>query len=305
MDLTGKPSKRVKLTVSGAAVTALQTQFPWFAPCLKRSEACHPIGGCTLCKEYNPNGNAPKFIGFTKVVQDQNELKYHDSSDCHKKAMSLAKAAAGQGPLDQCRQQAAAAAAAKMADALQKEFRRLKAKLALQAELGKAWEPAYEAVARDAHLYPRVLQLAYISSVLPVQTACVERGFSRHRLVKTRLSSRKRLVTVDAELRMGLLAPPADAAALPLGEAAAQAGRAALQGAIRVIWRAGKHGKCMICMRTVGLQVDAIHRSCFCSGVLPFCCRTHGRSDLLPSGLTTRAPSPPSLWPCTARWLTF
>jgi hypothetical protein len=106
--------------------------------------------------------------------------------------------------------------------AVKAEFRQLKAKLALQAELGKAWEPAYEAIVKDAHLYPRVLQLAYIASVLPVQTACVERGFSRHRLVKTRLSSRKRLITVDAELRVGLLGPPADADAVPLVEAAAE-----------------------------------------------------------------------------------
>jgi hypothetical protein len=34
--------------------------------------------------------------------------------------------------------------------------------------------------------------------------------------MKTRLSSRMRLVTVDAELRVGLLGPPADAAAQPL-----------------------------------------------------------------------------------------
>ncbi len=83
------------------------------------------------------------------------------------------------------------------------------------------WEAAYAGVLSDRRLFPRVLQFVYIASVLPVQTACVERGFSRHRLVKTRLSSRKRLVTVDAELRVGLLGPPAEASALPLVEAAA------------------------------------------------------------------------------------
>jgi hypothetical protein len=39
--------------------------------------------------------------------------------------------------------------------------------------------------------------------------------------MKTRLSSRMRLVTVDAELRVGLLGPPADASAQPLVEVAA------------------------------------------------------------------------------------
>ena len=39
--------------------------------------------------------------------------------------------------------------------------------------------------------------------------------------MKTRLSSRKRVVVVDAELRVGLLGPAADASAVPLVEAAA------------------------------------------------------------------------------------
>jgi hypothetical protein len=67
----------------------------------------------------------------------------------------------------------------------------------------------------------RALQLACIACVLPVLAACVERGFSRHRLVKTRLSSRKLLFTVAAELRVGLLGSPVGLDALPVVEAAA------------------------------------------------------------------------------------
>ena len=104
---------------------------------------------------------------------------------------------------------------------VKEEFRHLKAKLAWQAELGRSWDAAYADVCSNRCLFPRVLQLVCVASVLPTQTACVERGFSRHRLVKTRLSSRKRVVTVDAELRVGLLGRPADASAGPLVEAAA------------------------------------------------------------------------------------
>ena len=85
-DLTGDQpplAKRIKLVVSANAVAAWQAKFPWFAPSDKRSEAGHPIGACTICKQYNPSGSAVKFIGGEKVVQDQNELKGHEESKCH------------------------------------------------------------------------------------------------------------------------------------------------------------------------------------------------------------------------------
>jgi hypothetical protein len=51
--------------------------------------------------------------------------------------------------------------------AVKAEFRHLKAKLSLQAELGKSWEAAYASVLSERHLFPRVLQFAYIACVLP------------------------------------------------------------------------------------------------------------------------------------------
>ena len=94
-------------------------------------------------------------------------------------------------------------------DAVKAEFRRLKGKLAFQAELGRVtWEQAWPGMLESAHLFPRVLMLAQVAAVLPMQTACVERGFSRHRIVKNRLSSRLKVATVDSLLRVGLLGPP-------------------------------------------------------------------------------------------------
>ncbi|EFJ50412.1 hypothetical protein VOLCADRAFT_88729 [Volvox carteri f. nagariensis] len=52
-------------------------------------------------------------------------------------------------------------------------------------------------------------------------TACVERGFSRHRIIKNRLTNRLKLETVDSLLRVGMLGPAADTGAKPLIDQAA------------------------------------------------------------------------------------
>ncbi|EFJ50957.1 hypothetical protein VOLCADRAFT_103752 [Volvox carteri f. nagariensis] len=77
-----------------------------------------------------------------------------------------------------------------------KEFNVMKARLAYYISLGRVtWEAAW--------------------------TACVERGFSRHRIIKNRLTNRLKLETVDSLLRVGMLGPAADTGAKPLIDQAA------------------------------------------------------------------------------------
>jgi len=56
----------------------------------------------------------------------------------------------------------------------------------------------------DGHLFPHMLKLVHIMCVIPTHTCDVERGFSMHRLVKHRLTSRLRVVTVDSMMRVKL-----------------------------------------------------------------------------------------------------
>ena len=60
----------------------------------------------------------------------------------------------------------------------------------------------------DGHIIPDILHLIYIYILIPLQTAVVERGFSVHRRIKTRLSSCLQVVTVDSLLRVKLNADP-------------------------------------------------------------------------------------------------
>eukprot|EP00983_Pelagomonas_calceolata_P036464 1133776-Pelagomonas_calceolata.AAC.1 len=57
----------------------------------------------------------------------------------------------------------------------------------------------------DAALFPRMIILANVMFLIPVQTAIVERGFSVYRIVKSRLSDRITSVTLDSFLRIELL----------------------------------------------------------------------------------------------------
>ena len=92
------------------------------------------------------------------------------------------------------------------------EFKHIKAKLAHQTTLGRLrWSDAWAAMARESvHLFPTLIHLVYVASVLPTQTACVERGFSRHKIVKNRLRNRLKVPTVDSLLRVGFLGTAAD-----------------------------------------------------------------------------------------------
>ncbi|GIM17379.1 hypothetical protein Vretimale_19929 [Volvox reticuliferus] len=105
---------------------------------------------------------------------------------------------------------------------LQEEFLHLKVRLKWQLTIGRSsWQAAWAGMCKEAHLFPRLLLLVYVATVLPTQTACVERGFSRHRIIKNRLTNRLMIPTVDSLLRVGLLGPPADMAAKTLIEEAA------------------------------------------------------------------------------------
>jgi hypothetical protein len=56
-------------------------------------------------------------------------------------------------------------------------------------------------------IVPRLLIFVQAMLVLPVQTACVERGFSIHRYLKHRLTNHLRLVTLDSIMRFQMLGP--------------------------------------------------------------------------------------------------
>ena len=63
-------------------------------------------------------------------------------------------------------------------------------------------------VIASGHNIPRMLRLLYVSLCVPVQTACVERGFSIHRVLKTRLSNRMGILqklVLDSLMRVQLI----------------------------------------------------------------------------------------------------
>lgn len=68
-----------------------------------------------------------------------------------------------------------------------------------------AWIIADEGYCKQ---FPAIIRLAVIGMVIPVQTAVVERGFSYHRVIKTRLRNSLRLATIDSLLRVALLSAP-------------------------------------------------------------------------------------------------
>lgn len=55
--------------------------------------------------------------------------------------------------------------------------------------------------------FPNMRQLILVMLMIPVQTACVERGFSLHRVIKNRLRNRLKVATIDSLLRVFFLAP--------------------------------------------------------------------------------------------------
>jgi len=57
----------------------------------------------------------------------------------------------------------------------------------------------------ESLLFPKVLMMANIMFIIPVQTAVVERGFSFHRILKNRLTNRLKIMTLDSLLRIKLL----------------------------------------------------------------------------------------------------
>ena len=58
------------------------------------------------------------------------------------------------------------------------------------------------------HQIADILVFIYVYFTIPLQTAVVERGFSVHRNIKTRLRNLLRVQTIDSLLRVILLAPP-------------------------------------------------------------------------------------------------
>ena len=69
---------------------------------------------------------------------------------------------------------------------------------------------AYKVLHHDLHCFPCVYCLICIAIILPTQTACVEQGFSRHRIVKNRLTNWLKIPSIDSLLRVGMLGPKVD-----------------------------------------------------------------------------------------------
>ena len=58
----------------------------------------------------------------------------------------------------------------------------------------------------QAHLnFPNLFLLVQIMFLIPVQTAIVERGFSLHKIIKSKLRNRLQIVTIDSLMRVKLL----------------------------------------------------------------------------------------------------
>lgn len=55
--------------------------------------------------------------------------------------------------------------------------------------------------------FPNLFKLVLIMFLIPVQTAVVERGFSLHKLIKSKLRNRLQISTVDSLLRIKLMYP--------------------------------------------------------------------------------------------------
>jgi len=68
-------------------------------------------------------------------------------------------------------------------------------------EFHEVWKRLAKA---DGHLFPHMIVLVQLMCVIPTHTCDVERGFSMHRLIKHRLTSRLRVVTVDSMMRVKL-----------------------------------------------------------------------------------------------------
>ena len=66
--------------------------------------------------------------------------------------------------------------------------------------MGLAWSD-FHGDSRDQTL-PYMFQLVAIGLVIPLNTACVQRGFSLHAGIKTKLHSRLKVPQVDAMLRI-------------------------------------------------------------------------------------------------------
>jgi len=92
---------------------------------------------------------------------------------------------------------------------MEQEFYAMKRSLYDFIRLGRntelSFQEAWKRVAKaDGHLFPHMLILVQVMCVIPTHTCDVERGFSQHRLIKHRLTSRLRVVTVDSMMRVKL-----------------------------------------------------------------------------------------------------
>ena len=56
-------------------------------------------------------------------------------------------------------------------------------------------------------LYPNCLKLLYLLTIFPISAACVERLFSKMKLVKTRLQNQLKQSTLESLLRIAMESP--------------------------------------------------------------------------------------------------
>jgi hypothetical protein len=92
--------------------------------------------------------------------------------------------------------------------ALQHEFKKMKRWLADYAVVpGLSNQDVWACIKKEHRLeLPHMLPFAEAMFYVPVETTCVERGFSEHRVIKHRLTNRLRVVTVDSLMRVSILA---------------------------------------------------------------------------------------------------
>ncbi len=92
--------------------------------------------------------------------------------------------------------------------ALQHEFKKMKRWFADYAVTpGLSNKDVWACIKKEHRLeLPHMLPFAEAMFCVPVETACVERGFSEHRVIKHRLTNRLRVVTVDSLMRVSILA---------------------------------------------------------------------------------------------------
>ena len=67
------------------------------------------------------------------------------------------------------------------------------------------WEPCSNDPVKDT--YPNMMYLSYLLNILSISAACVERLFSKMKLIKTRLRSKLGQVKLDQSLRIGTDSP--------------------------------------------------------------------------------------------------